>query len=138
MSSARAASGGHADGDDLEAIEEVLAERAALDGGLQIRVRRRDDADVRALGLRRAEREVLERLEELQQLRLCVQGKRVDLVEEERAAVRGRDLAEDAMRRRRVGAGHRAEELALDERLGERRAAHLDEGLARCAGCSRG
>ena len=125
-------------GDDLEAIEQVLAERAPLDGGLQIRVRRCDDANVRALRLRRAEREVLERLEELQELRLRVQRKSVDLVEEERAAVGSRHLAEDAVRGRRVSARHGPEELALDELLGERGAAHLDERLAACAGCSHG
>ena len=68
-------------------------------------------------------------LEEAQQLHLDRGGDVADLVEEEGPAVGGLEPA----RARVDGAGERpllvAEQLALEEGLGERRAGHLDEGL---------
>src|SRR5262245_24356129 len=55
------------------------------------------------------------------------------LVEEERPAVRQLELAPPIRRRAREGALHVAEELALDQFLGNGGAVHLDERSARPA-----
>src|SRR5207248_1005165 len=83
---------------------------------------------VGADGLRGAERIVLLRLQQLEQLRLRRERDGADLVEEERAVLGRRDLPVEPSGRRRVRALQRAEELALDERLRERAAVELDEG----------
>ena len=54
-----------------------------------------------------------------------------DLVEEQRAAVGDLDQAQLALARVGEGAALVAEELALDQRLGDRRAVELDERSAR-------
>ena len=66
-------------------------------------------------------------VEEAQELRLARQRRLRDLVEEERAAVR--DLDEAAPRPDGAGEGPAlvTEQLALEERLADRRAVHLDE-----------
>ena len=78
-------------------------------------------------------------LERAQQLGLQVQRQLADLVEEERAAVR---LLEGAPCARRDRAGERAllvaEQLALDELLGDGRAVDRDEGLLRARRRARG
>src|SRR5207245_1774405 len=79
---------------------------------------------------RAAERVVLLRLQEVEELRLRGVRELADLIEEERAALRALDLALDATRGRRVRAGERPEELALEERLGQRRAVERDEGVS--------
>jgi hypothetical protein len=85
--------GGDFDGNDVEAVVEVFAELFCGDARLEVGVRGREDADVRADRGRGAERVVGARLEELEELCLCVRGELADLVEEERAALGGRDLA---------------------------------------------
>src|SRR5213594_4982781 len=103
-----------ADRQHLQSVEEVLAEAALGDRVLEVEVGRRDDAHVRALRLRAAERVVLLRLQEMEELRLRGMRELADLVEEERAALRAFDLALDAPRGRRVRTRERPEELALD------------------------
>ena len=114
-------------GDDVEAVVEVLAEVALRDALLEVAVRGGDDAHVDLERLVAAD--ALERplLQEAQQLHLRGQGDLAHLVEEERAAV---GLLEAALA---PGdrAGERAllvaEELALQERLAERRAVEPHE-----------
>src|SRR4029453_12177219 len=96
----------------------------------EVAVRRRDDADVeRDLGVAAdgPERALLKRPEEL---RLERKRHVTDLVEEKGAFVRLREET----RARRPGAGEGAagvaEELALEKRLGHRRAVDGDERLA--------
>jgi len=122
-----------ADREHLEAVEEILADAALGDRLLEVDVGRGDDAQVRAQRLRAAERGVLLRLQEVEELRLRRVRELADLVEEERAALGAFDLARDAPRGGGVRAGERPEELALDERLGQRRAVERDEGAQ--AGC---
>src|SRR5439155_16424930 len=86
----------HAQRDDLEAIEQVVAEAPIPYGGREVDVARRDQPDVRAHRLRGAERVVLLRLEELQQLRLGGEWHGADLVEEERTVLRSGHLSVDA------------------------------------------
>src|SRR5581483_575535 len=107
-----------ADRKHLEAIEQILAEALLRDRRLQVDVRRRDDADVGALRLRRAERVVLLRVDQVQELRLRRDRQLADLVEEERPALGGGHLAVHAPGRGRVRARERTEELALDQALG--------------------
>ena len=76
--------------DDVEAVEEVLAEAAVGDQRVEVGVGGGDDADVDAMGPGLAERMDLARLEEAQQLGLHVEADVADLVEEQRAAARRR------------------------------------------------
>ena len=124
------------DGDDVEPIVEVLAEAPRLHLGEQIAVGRGDDADVGLDGVA-AERLVLALLQDAQELHLHLRRELADLVEEERAAGGLREAAVLL----RDGAGERAalvaEELALEDRLGDRRAVHGDErARARARSCS--
>src|SRR5438067_1613972 len=74
--------------DDVDAVIEVLAEASLLDGGLEIAVRRGDDADVDG-NLRLApEGPDPSLLEDAQELRLEPERHVADLVQEERASRR--------------------------------------------------
>src|SRR5512132_4584723 len=72
-----------ADRQDLEAIEQILAEPPLRDGTLQIGVAGGDDAYVGDLGLRRAQRVVALRVQQLEELRLYGERQLTDLVQEE-------------------------------------------------------
>ncbi len=104
--------------DDRETVEEILAELAGRDHGLEIAVRGGDDAHVDADGLGSADALELALLDDAQQLHLHGAGNVADLVEEERALVGELDAPWLALR----GAGERAflvtEQLALEEGLG--------------------
>src|SRR5205085_2879012 len=107
---------------DVEPIEEVRAERAAVDRLAQIAVCGGDQANVeldRAGSADAAYRTLLERA---QQLRLHVDRQLADLVEKQRTAARGLEYSELAF----GGAGERAalvpEQLALDQRRRNRAA----------------
>ena len=117
-----------ADRHDCEAVVEVGPEAAVGDALVEVDVGRRDDPDVGGAGLGGAERVVDAVLEELQELGLGAGGELADLVEEERAAVCRLDLARAGAGGGRVGARLGAEELALDEGLGQRGAVQLDVG----------
>src|SRR5205823_7457991 len=94
---------------------------------LEVAIRRGDDADVHLLLRRRADRTNLALLQDAEQLRLERDRHLGHFVEEERAAVG--DLEESFFVL--VRAGERSllvpEELALEERLGHRRAVLADE-----------
>src|SRR5439155_3291234 len=77
--------------DNVQAIEEVFAELAVEDRVFEVRVRRRDDADVDGERSRFSERCDLAGLEEAEQLGLRVEAQLADLVEEERAFARRSD-----------------------------------------------
>ena len=87
--------------DDVEAVEEILAERAGLDRGLEVAVGRRDQPEVDAYRPRAADALELALLQRAQQLRLQRERQLADLVEEQRAAVGQLQLAFLAVRRRR-------------------------------------
>src|SRR5262249_22318492 len=72
---------------NAQSIEEIRPKRAARHGGLQVPVRRGDDADVDLDRAGRAEALELAFLENPQQGELRVEGQIADLVEEDRAAV---------------------------------------------------
>ena len=137
-SSRRRASGGIVNRQDVDAVEEVLAEAPGLHLGGEIAVRRGDDADVdlHVLAGRRGAGSISS-CEHAEELHLEVQRQLADLVEEERAAVGL--LEEAAAVGRRVGerALLVAEELALEEVLGDGAAVDGDErrALARATAC---
>ena len=118
---------GHADLDDAQPVEEVLAEAPGADLGGQVLMRRRDDAHVD--GHLRAPADALDLalLQDPQELGLDGERRVADLVEEDRAAVRELELAEPRLDARRDAALD-AEELALEEALGDGRAVEREEG----------
>src|SRR5262249_9838633 len=69
-------------------------------------------------------------LEDAQELQLHVERDALDLVEEQRAAARQLDLPDTIMDRAGERAALVAEELALEERVGKRRAVDRDEAAA--------
>src|SRR5262249_44953075 len=120
----------HEQRERADAEVEILAEAAALHLGFEVAVGGADQAHVDVDLGGAADARELARLEDAEELGLERQRRLADLVEEERPA-RGRleeaDLAP-------LGAGEGAalvpEQLALEERLGERGAVELDVGLA--------
>ena len=87
MSSLRSRSGGSWIDDDVEPVEEILAEPALLHHLPQIDVGRGDDADVDLDRLHAAEPHELALLNDAQQLGLRLERDVADFVEEDRAAV---------------------------------------------------
>src|SRR5262249_5112029 len=116
---------------DVDPVEEVLAETSGLDALAQRDLRGRDDADVDLA--RRFAADALEAalLEDAQELDLDGQRHVVDVVQEERAAVRELEAALALPVRVRERALLVAEELRLEQRLGERPARDRDEGGVR-------
>src|SRR5262249_37957101 len=123
------------DRENRETVIEVLAEAALRDGPRKISVRGGDDPHVDLLGTRATHAFELASLQDTQQLRLQLQRKLTDLVQEERSTVG--ELEAPGPRGRRAGEGALlvTEQLALDEQRRQRRAVHLHEraGPARTA-----
>ncbi len=113
--------------DDVEPVEEVLAEAAAPHALRQVLVRRADDAHVDRLFDRRADLAGTLFLDRAQQLDLHRQRQVGDLVEEQRAAVGGLEEAVALL----VGTGEGplavTEELGLHQVLGNGAAVDRDE-----------
>src|SRR6185436_17184045 len=106
---------------------QILAVLPRRHGGLQVPVRRRHHAHVDVQ--RRRAADALERLllERAQDLRLQRQRQIADFIEEQRAAVRELELPRLALRRAGEGALLVAEELGLEQVLGNRRAVDRDK-----------
>ena len=79
----------HGDGEDVEPVVEILAERPPRDLALEIPVRRGDDADVDGGRVVAAEPQHLTLLEDAQEAGLQRDGDVPDLVEEDRPGVGG-------------------------------------------------
>ena len=127
MSSRRSRSGGSAIGKTFEPVVEVGAEAARGDLGVQVAVRRGDDAHVDAQAARAADALELALLQHAQQLRLRLERQLADLVEEQRAAVGELEAAAALLDRAGEGALLVAEELALEQLARQRGAVELDE-----------
>ena len=116
---------------DVEAVEQVLAEPAGRDLFGQVAVRGRDDAGIGAESLGPTDALELPLLEDAEDLGLGRRGQLAHLVEEDGAA--GRTLEPAGLLA--VGSGEGtalvAEELALDQALGQRTAIDPDEGTGR-------
>src|SRR5262249_26837391 len=119
-----------AEADDVEPVIEVLTESAGADQRLEFLVGRRDDPDIDRDRLRAADALEGHLLEHAEQLGLDFEVDVADLVEEERSAV-GLFESPDPVA---IGAGEGpsdvAEQLALEQALGQRGAMDLDEGPA--------
>src|SRR5690606_12075948 len=115
------------DADDVEPVEQVLAELAFLDHLPQVAVGGGGDADVDGDRLGRAQRDNATFLDDAEQLGLDLRRKLADLVEEKCAAVGCTDEAQRGL----LGAGERAldmaEELRLEQAVAERGAIDRDE-----------
>ena len=120
----------HVDGDDAQPVEEVLAEAPRLDLLGEILVRGRDDARVHLDRPGAAEPLDLSGLDGAEELGLGIEAHVADLVQEERPPVCGLQPSALHLRRSREGALLVAEELALHQVLGKRRAVQLLEGPA--------
>src|SRR5437870_806059 len=118
----------HVDVDDVESVKEVVAELVLLDLLLEVLVRRAHDADVDLDRKRRPDSLDLAVLEDAQELGLHREAHLGDLVQEDRALVRELEAASTLGLRAGEAPLLVAEELGLEERLGERRAGHLHEG----------
>lgn len=122
------AQGGHLDRENVETIEQVLAEIARRHLFGQIAVGRRNDANIhldRAFGTDRIDFAFLQRA---QQLDLHVERQFADLVQEERAAIGLLELAHMLADRTREGALLVTEQGRLHEIFGNGTAVHGDEG----------
>ena len=87
----------HRNRDDVDAVEQILAEPLLLDLGLEVAVGRGDDARLERHLLVAADRADLALLEDAQQLDLHLERHLADLVEEDRA---GAGLHEQTCARR--------------------------------------
>ena len=128
----------HVERNHVQPVEQILAKIAALDLLLQILVGGRDHAHVHLHELGRAHRLEALLVERAQHLGLRPQAHVADLVQEQRAAVGLLELADLVLVRAGEAALAVAEQLALDQLLGNGRAVDLDERLAPRAGSWRG
>src|SRR5687767_10511268 len=121
---------GQLDRDDVDPVEEVLAEAAAADLVLEIAGGGREHPHVHLPRALIADAPDLALLQHAQELRLETDRQLADLVEQERAAARL--LEEPRLVGARAGerAAHVPEQLRLEERFGDRRAVDADERLA--------
>ncbi len=116
------------EGNHPQPVEQVGAEAPLLDLVAQRSVGRRDDPHVDRDRLRAADRKHRAFLQHAQQLRLHLRRELGDLVQEERAAAGQPEVAGSVPDRAGEGALGVAEELALEQRVGERGAVDGDEG----------
>ena len=116
-----------AQGDAVEAEVQVAPEAPGGDLGLQIAVGGRQEAHVDGPRLQGADAEHLPLLEHPQQLRLERDRHLADLVEEDGPALRRLEQAWLALRRPRERAALEAEQLALEQRLGQGRAVDAEQ-----------
>ena len=114
-------------GHHIEAVVEILAERAARGGLAQVDLAGGDDADVEVDGTVRADALEGALLQHAQQPYLCGQGHGFDLVEEQGAALGILELADARGLGPGKGAFLVAEELAFDEMFRDRAAVDGDE-----------
>ena len=115
MSSFRSRSGGSTHVDDVQPVEQILAEPSLLHRLLQIDVRGRDDADIDLDDFHAAEAHELALLHHAQQLGLRLERNVADLVEEDAALVG--EVEEPLLRIHRSGerALHVAEERRFQQ-----------------------
>src|SRR4029077_6236623 len=115
----------------VEAVEQILSERADGARFLQVAGGRRQDADIHRNRMTVADPLDLAILKHAEQRDLCFRRQIADLVEEDRAAIGGLEPAEAPLQRARERALLVAEELGGDERRGNGRTVHTNEGATR-------
>ena len=121
MSSRRSRERRHLQLDDIEAVVEILAEAAVADRLPQVGVGRGDDAHPRPPGDLEPSRSNSPVCSTRSSFACAAAGEVAELVEEQRAAI-GRLETPGARARAGEGAGLGAEELGLDQLLGQRAA----------------
>ena len=99
MSSARSRSGGSSQRENVDAMVQILAERALLDQFVEIAVRRHDHANVHRNGAIAADALHLALFQHAQQLRLHHQRHVADFVQKQRAVIGLLELADVARQR---------------------------------------
>ena len=109
------------DREHAEPIEEILAETSGFDLGCQVAVGRGQHAHVDLAGLGFADPLDFLLLQDAQQFRLHRQGQLADFIEEKRAAAREFEAPGLVALRSGERAARMAEELALEQGLGNRR-----------------
>ena len=117
-----------ADADDVEAMEEVLAEQSLAHARLEVLVRRGDDAHVRFQGRVPADAVVVAVGEDAQQAGLQLGRHVADLVEEQRAALGLLEASAALGSSAGEGAALVAEEFGFEQVLRDRRGVDGDEG----------
>ena len=120
---------GDLDGENIEAVVEILAKFAFLNRFEQVAVRGGKDADIDFDGFISPDAFEFPLLEDAEELGLEGEGDLTDLVEQNRAAIRQLEAAIPLVGRAGEGAFFVAEEFAFDERLGNGGAIDLDERL---------
>jgi hypothetical protein len=125
--------------DDVQAVEQILAEAAGAHVGFEVAVGGGEDADVGVARLGLADALELALLQEAQQLGLQAGRDLADLVEQQGAAVSGLDAAGLIAHRAGESTARVAEQLAGEQLLGQGRAVDGDERArgARAAGVER-
>ena len=116
--------------EQIQPVEQVLAELTGGAARLQVGVGGGDDAHVAQFDARSADRTVAAILRETQQHRLAARAERVDLVEKQRAALGVADDAAAVALGVGEGAAHMAEQFGLDHRIRNRAAVDGDERFA--------
>ena len=119
------------DGEDVQAVVQVLAELALGHARLEVAVGGHHQPDVDADRFGAAKPLELPLLKDAQELHLAGEGDLADLVEEDGAGIRQLEAALLALLGAGEGPALVPEQLGLDQGVGQRRAAHLDEGLGR-------
>ena len=113
--------------DNVQPVEEVAAKTSGSDLRTKIAIGRRDDGDIDALELQRADALDFSIFERAQQLRLDGERELADFVEEEGSALSGLEHAGLGVDGAGEGAAHVAEQLALEKRVDDRGAVNRDE-----------
>ena len=121
----------HRDLEDVDPVEQILAELLVRDHRRQVLVRRRDDPHVDLDRLGAADRRERALLQHAQELDLQRGGHVADLVEEERAAVGDLEQARLILHRAGERAADVTEQRALEQVVVERGAVLHDERLLR-------
>ena len=124
MSSRRLAQGRHAQGHDVQPVEEVFAKQSLPDCQAQVAMGRRHDADIGAERLPAADPGIFAFLQHAQQPGLRFHRHVADLVEEQGAAFRLLETPGHALRGAGEGPALMPEQLGLDKVL--RDCGHVD------------
>ena len=126
---------GHVEGNYVEPVKQIFAERVAADFLLELLVGRGDHAHVHRDRLIRAKRFHALLFQHAQHFRLRFQAHVADFVEEQRAAIGFLKFSDFVF----AGAGEAAlavaEHFRFDQFFGNRRAVHFDKRLSSLRGC---